>query len=380
MHRSDERILTTHTGRLERPAALTKMMERHPRGRPDTPEFDRALREAVVAVAREQAAAGIDVICDAEYGKISWAAYLGGRLSGLEPAGERRHMARHSHDRTQFSEFYTWATSGSGTLYYSSPGEITQYECTGPVAYTGHGALAQDIDALLSAMEEIDVTEAFMPSTAPGSVRWANRYYETDEEYLFAIADALHEEYQAIVDAGLLLQVDDPCIATLWDELLPDVDERTYHEACEPQIEALNHALRGIPRDRVRYHVCWGSWHGPHSTDAPLEMVLPLLRRLDVGAFVVEAANARHEHETELWAELDEDRVVIPGVVSHATDTVEHPQLVAQRITRFARVVGRERVIAGTDCGLGYRVHPQIAEAKLRALADGARLASAELW
>jgi 5-methyltetrahydropteroyltriglutamate--homocysteine methyltransferase len=380
MHRSAERILTTHTGRLERPAPLTEMMERDARGRPNTPEFDRLLRDAVAAVAREQAAAGVDVICDAEYGKISWAAYLGGRLSGLEPVGERRHMARRSQDRTQFSGFYAWATSGSGTLYYSSPGQITQFECTGPVTYTGHAALAQDIDALLAAMEQVDVTEAFMPSTAPGSVRWANRYYDTDEDYLFAIADALHEEYQAIVDAGLLLQVDDPCIATLWDELLPDVDERTYHEACEPQIEALNHALRGIPRDRVRYHVCWGSWHGPHSTDVPLETVLPLLRRLDVGAYVVEAANARHEHETELWAGLDDDRVVIPGVVSHATDVVEHPRLVAQRIARFARVVGRERVIAGTDCGLGYRVHPQIAEAKLRALADGARLASSELW
>jgi 5-methyltetrahydropteroyltriglutamate--homocysteine methyltransferase len=367
---------------LERPAKLTELMSADPRGRPDDPAFAQLLRDSVARVAREQADLGIDVICDAEFGKINWSSYLGGRLAGLERVGTRDHAMhlRGSYDRSEFAEFYAWASSKNGTLYYSSPGDTSHWACTGRVSYVGQTALDQDIRALLTALEHVDVTEAFMPSPGPGSVRWENRYYDTDHDYLFAIADALHEEYQAIVDAGLLLQVDDPCIATLWDEMLPNVDERSYYEACEPQIEALNHALRGIPRDRVRYHVCWGSWHGPHSTDVPLKTVLPLLRRIHVGAFVVEAANARHEHEAEVWAELEDDRVVIPGVVSHATDVVEHPELVAQRIARIARVVGRERVIAGTDCGLGYRVHPQIASAKLRALADGARLASASLW
>ena len=219
-----------------------------------------------------------------------------------------------------------------------------------------------------------------MPSTSPGSVRWANQFYASDDEYLFALADALREEYQAIVDSGLVLQIDDPLLPTVWDQMLPDVDEGAYQQACETRVEAVNRALRGIPRERVRLHVCWGSWHGPHASDVPLKTLMPLLRRLDVGAFVVEAGNVRHQHEWETWRELDDDRLVIPGVVSHATDTIEHPELVAFRIRQFADVVGRERVIAGTDCGLGYRVHPQIGWAKLRALAEGARLASTALW
>ena len=383
MHTSDERILTTHTGRLERPARLTEMMNVDERGRPDDPAFDRLLGESVAALVREQAGVGIDVICDGEFGKISWASYLEGRLGGFERLGEwSGHVGggRRSQDRAEFAEFYGWATSRSRTLYYSSPGEMSRLACTGPVSYIGQTALRQDIRALLAGLGQVEVKEAFMPSTAPGSIRWPNQFYDTEHEYIFALADALHEEYQTIIDAGLVLQVDDPRIAELWDEMLPDVDERAYHEACELQVAALNHALRGIPRDRVRYHVCWGSWHGPHSTDVPLKTVLPMLRRLEVGGFVVEAANVRHEHEWDVWSDMGDDQVVIPGVVSHATDLIEHPELVAQRIKQFARVVGRQRVIAGTDCGLGYRVHPQIAWAKLRALVDGARLASADLW
>ena len=377
MKRSDQRILTTHVGRLQRPAKLTEAMNADPLGRPTDPEFARQLRHSVDAVVQEQIDAGIDIVCDGEFGKVSWASYLSSRLSGFTPAGgEIRHSERQGQDRRTFKEFYDWADSHD-SIYYSSPGEMPRWQCTAPVTYVGQEALSQDIAALTAAVTKRDVTEAFMPSTAPGSVRSPNAYYASTEEYLFALANALREEYQAIVDAGLILQVDDPVLPITWDDMLPDVDPKRYYEACEVRIESLNHALVGIPRDRVRYHVCWGSWHGPHSTDVPLGTVLPLLRRLNVGAWVFEAANVRHEHEWEVWKTLedDDDRLLIPGVVSHSSDLVEHPELVAQRISRFVGIVGRERVIAGTDCGLGYRVHPQIAWAKLRSLAEGAQLA-----
>ena len=368
------------------------MMSGHERGRPVDDEFERLLRDCVHGVVRRQAEAGIDVVGDGEFGKIAWVIYLSARLGGFERVdGEQTHTRSPlptSEDRRDFAEFYAWATSDSAMLYHSSPGPMPAYECTAPVEYIGHKALEQDLSALVDALDDAPgVTEAFMPATSPGSVTFRNRYYESDQDYLFALADALNTEYRAIVDAGVILQIDDPVLPTMWDSLRPDgqrvyPDERSYLAAGELRVAAVNRALRGIPRDRVRYHICWGSWHGPHSGDVPLGVVLPLLRRLDVGGFVFEAANVRHEHEWDVWKQLGDgdDRILVPGVVSHATDLIEHPELVARRIKQFASVVGKERVIAGTDCGLGYRVHPQIAWGKLAALAEGARLASAELW
>jgi len=384
---SQERILTTHVGRLERPDSLTNAMFANAGGRPSDPQFSEALRGAVGEVVKQQAEVGIDIVCDGEFGKLSWNSYLNTRLAGfaVEDREVRFEHWTHStwkgYDREVFADYYAWAAGDTGNLYYRSPGAVPPQECVDEVRYIGHEALAQDIEATLAALEQVEVAEAFMPSTSPGSVLWPNRHYGSEEEYRFALADALHEEYKAIIDAGLVLQIDDPALPGLWDLMLPDVDERAYARACDLRIEAVNHALRGLPRDRVRYHICWGSWHGPHSTDVPLAMMLPLLARLEVGGFVFEAGNVRHEHEWQVWREMaDDDRLLIPGVVSHATDTVEHPELVAQRLVQLAGVVGRERVIAGTDCGLGFRVHPQVAWAKLRAMVEGARIASGQLW
>ena len=381
MKQSESRILTTHVGRLERPADLTAAMNRDPRGRPYDRSFTTLLRASVDTVVREQVAAGIDVVCDGEFGKISWVTYLSSRLGGFElTPRDISDNAGVGMDRRAFHEFYEWADSG-GPLYYSSPGNVLWGQCTEPVTYVGHDALQEDIDALKAALEQSAAGEGFMPSTSPASVTWGNGYYGSAEEYLFALADALHEEYQMIVDAGLVVQIDDPVLPITWDRMLPDVDAGRFHEACEVRIEAVNRAIGDIPRDRVRYHLCWGSWHGPHSTDVSLEILLPLLKRLNVGGWAFEAANVRHEHEWRSWQLLgDDDRLLIPGVVSHATDVLEHPQLVADRIMRFARIVGPERVIAGTDCGLGYRVHPQIAWAKLRMLSQGAKIASEALY
>jgi 5-methyltetrahydropteroyltriglutamate--homocysteine methyltransferase len=295
-------------------------------------------------------------------------------------------FVRSGKDRRDFADYYAWAEGPNGLLYYRSPGDEglagLQPVCTAPIRYTGHEALQQDIQNLTAAARESGAIEAFMPATAPGSVGWENDYYETDEDYLYALAEALREEYRAIVNAGLILQVDDPYLPAQWDVMLPNLDIDRFFAYSMLRVEALNYALEGIPEDRVRVHICWGSWHGSHSTDVPLKTILPLLLKMNVGGYSFEAANARHEHEWEIWKDVDlpEGRVLVPGVVSHATDTIEHPDLVAARLRNFASVVGRENVIASTDCGFGYRVHPQIGWAKLHALAEGAGIASHQLW
>ena len=261
----------------------------------------------------------------------------------------------------------------------------------GPVAYRGHDALQADIDNLRAALvasgfsrkEGDDAPDAFMTSPAPGTFgRDQNRCYRTQEEFLFAIADALRVEYRAITDAGFILQVDDPGMAENWDAMDPSVTIEEYRAYARLCIDALNHALAGIPEDRVRYHMCWGSWHGPHLTDIPLRDIVDLLLTIQAGAYSLEAGNVRHEHEWKVWRDvkLPEGKILIPGVVSHATNVVEHPEVVADRIVRYAQLVGRENVIAGTDCGLGGRIHASLAWAKLQSLADGARLASQQLW
>ncbi|MCW5770156.1 MAG: epoxyalkane--coenzyme M transferase [Rhodospirillaceae bacterium] len=377
---SRDRILVSHVGRLERPELLTRLMAADPQERPSDGAFKEALAAAVRALVQRQAEAGIDVVCDGEAGKLSWVTYATSRLTGWEHVEGERIWALAGKDRRDFADYYASAKEGLSTPHGK---RLTGFPVfTGPIAYVGHEHIRTDISNLQAALKHVRAEEAFMPSVAPGSVLFRNAYYPTEEAFLAALAEALREEYRAIVEAGLVLQVDEPSLTALWDSMLPEIDLKAFYKACEMRVEALNHALAGIPPERVRVHVCWGSWHGPHTTDMPLERLLPLLGKMNVGGYVLEAGNVRHEHEWQVWkgAGLPEGRVLVPGLVSHATDTVEHPELVAWRIGLFADAVGRENVIAGTDCGLGYRVHDQIAWAKLKALTEGAAIASKRLW
>jgi 5-methyltetrahydropteroyltriglutamate--homocysteine methyltransferase len=337
---------------------------------------------AMIDVIRRQAEAGIDVICDGEVGKVGFGlAYYGRRLSGLMARavrpGEPGWMSLNTGERLEFAEFYK-------ELNWVAPSE--RVVCTGPIGYIGQEEVRKDVELFAACLTEANVKseETFMCVLAPGWLEhfFFNEYYASDEAYLFALADAMKHEYRAIVDAGFILQIDDPALPDTYDMIVPAPAIEDYRRFARVRVDALNHALRGIPEDRVRYHICWGSWHGPHTHDLPLRHVIDLMLEVNAGAYSVEAANPRHEHEWKLWKDvrLPEGRLLIPGVVSHATNVVEHPELVADRIIRFANLVGRENVIAGTDCGLGFRVHPQIAWAKLKTLAEGAALASRELW
>jgi len=255
--------------------------------------------------------------------------------------------------------------------------------CVGPVSYTGQAAIASDIANFKAGLAAAGVEEGFMTSVAPGSAaRLRNTHYKSDEEFMIACADAMREEYKAILDAGLILQLDDPSIAENWDQVNPEPAVEDYRKFTMLRVDALNHAIKGLHEDRIRFHLCWGSWHGPHTTDIEMRHIVDIMLAIKCQAYSFEAGNVRHEHEWRVWQDvkLPDGKLILPGVVSHATNVVEHPQLVAERILRFAGLVGRERVIAATDCGLGGRVHPQIAWAKLEALAEGARLASRILW
>lgn len=367
------KILTTHVGSLPRPDGTD---------RPDATD-DASLREAVVAVVARQREIGIDVINEGEYTKGGdWLAYLDNRFSGFEarpPAGGVP-LILQGKDREEFADFYDYA-SRRGMLFYEPAGQIKQarphWVATSPISYRGLDELRRKIELFRSVVGPH--SEAFMTSTAPASLEpyRRNEYYRTDEEFVFALAEAMRTEYRAIVDAGFILQIDDAWLVALWDRIGIRMGLAAFRKYCEMRIEALNHALRGLPEDRIRYHVCWGSWHGPHAFDIELEKVVDLVLRVRAQAYLIEAANARHEHEYVVWerVRLPEGKILVPGVVSHATDTIEHPELVAQRIRRFARRVGVDNVMAGTDCGFGGRTHPQIAWAKLRALVEGAALA-----
>ena len=394
MKRSTHRILTTHAGSLPRPGDLIEMFQA------DTPvgALRARLTSAVTDVVRKQAEAGIDVADDGEFGKAArgavdygaWQHYAYRRLGGWVPAGSeitdapsspaaaRLKSMLNRRDWVRFREFYqeylttvTFAGTSAAPIF------------TGPITYQGREALRADIENLKAAVKGVALEDAFMCAVAPGSfARGRNYYYKSDEEYLFALAEAMREEYTAIVEAGFVLQVDDPGLPDSWDMMDPAPTVQEYKRYAAVCVEALNHALRGLPEERMRYHICWGSWHGPHTTDIPLRDVVDLLLQVRAGAYSVEAGNVRHAHEWKVWKDvkLPEGKILIPGVVSHATNVVEHPELVADRIILYANVVGRENVIAGTDCGLGGRIHPQIAWAKLEALAEGARLASKQLW
>jgi len=281
-------------------------------------------------------------------------------------------------DRARFASAYADPASGI-TTGPRPPSPV----CTGALAYTGQQAIAADIANFKAALAAAGVAEGFMTAVAPGSAyRIPNTYYKNDEEFLYAWAEALREEYKAILDAGLVLQLDDPAVADNWDMVNPAPSVEAYKKFTMVRVEALNHALRGLPQERIRFHLCWGSWHGPHTTDIAMRDIVEVMLAVNAGAYSFEAGNVRHEHEWRVWQDvkLPDGKLILPGVVSHATNVVEHPELVAERILRFANLVGRERVIASTDCGLGGRIHPDIAWAKLEALAQGAALASRQLW
>jgi 5-methyltetrahydropteroyltriglutamate--homocysteine methyltransferase len=399
MRRSTERILTTHVGSLPRPADLREMWSKQTTG-PAEAALQARLRSAVGEVVLAQVSTGVDIPNDGEFGKPmraavdrgAWGNYIFNRVSGFV-ATPRKAVAPDTAapgapmrivgvrwEQREFAEFYADTGLGAPSTAASRP------MCAGPIAYIGHEALHRDLANLKAAKENAGVEEAFVAAIAPGSLemfcRGQNRQYPTAETFFEAIATAMREEYRAIVEAGFILQIDDPGLPGAWDMLDPRPSIEEYRRYAMLRVEALNHALEGIPEDRVRYHICWGSWHGPHTTDIPLQDIAEVMLSVKAHAYLIEAGNVRHEHEYKIWRDikLPAGKILIPGVVSHATDVVEHPELVADRILAFANLVGRDNVIAGTDCGLGGRVHPQIAWAKLRALSEGAALASKKLW
>jgi 5-methyltetrahydropteroyltriglutamate--homocysteine methyltransferase len=382
MRRSTDRILTTHVGSLIRPRELLEQAATARQQPQHQPRYEQALRQATADVVRQQRRAGIDVVNDGEYGKSSWANYVLDRMTGFEFRPDTLYEATWlGRDRFRFADFMKTEFPRGAR---GAPG----HACVGPIAYRGHDAVRRNIGDLQAALASAGEVEGFLTAVAPASTGYdaSNEYYKNERDYVFAIAGALREEYLEIVNAGLILQVDDAVLANMYDELLQQGPER-YLEWAELRVDALNHALRGIPDDRVRYHICFGSWHVPHVADAPLEAILPLVLKVRAGGYSIEAANVRHEHEWRLWqsVKLPPGKILIPGVVTHHTTSVEHPRLVADRIVRFAELVGRENVIAGTDCGFAQleayqRVHPQVMWAKLQALTEGAQIASQELW
>ena len=371
-------------GSLVRPPALLELIRG---GKVGSPAYEQCLKDSVLDVVRRQVEAGIDIPSDGEFGKnISWSQYALERLSGFErrPISRDKNPFYSGADRARFPEFYAEmdAQPGGGASAHLAV-------CVGPIAYTGQAAVQRDVDNFKSALAAAGASQGFLPVAAPASVipDRRNEYYKSDDECLEAIAAAMQSEYRAIVDAGLFLQLDDARLAVTYDRMVPPASFEDYRTWVARHVEVLNAALEGIPEERVRYHVCWGSWPGPHTTDVPLAGIVDLVLRVRAGAYLIEAANPRHEHEWRVWekAKLPAGRKLVPGVISHATNVVEHPQLVAERIERFARLLGRENVMAGTDCGFAQgpfhrRVHPSIMWAKLESLAAGARLATQKLY
>ena len=403
MKHSRDHILTSHAGSLPRPDDVIEANRARESGQAsDERRFQAQLRSSVADVVRRQKDLGIAIPGDGEFGKSmghrvnyrAWWSYSFQRLGGLElgttglydlPPQRSRPgeivltSFADRRDRVKFAAAYGDPDSGITT----GPRATLWPVCVDKLIYTGHAAIKSDIANFKAALQAAGLEEGFMTSIAPGSAsRIANRYYKTEEEFLFACADAMREEYKAIVDAGLVLQLDDPAMAENWDMVNPEPAVADYKKFSMVRVEALNHAIRGLPEDRIRLHLCWGSWHGPHTTDIAMRDIVDVMLAVKCRAYSFEAGNVRHEHEWKVWQDvkLPDGKLILPGVVSHATNVVEHPELVAERITRFADLVGKERVIASTDCGLGGRVHPQIAWAKLESLAHGAALATRRLW
>ena len=408
MQRSTDRILTTHVGSLVRPMSIRDIMTARDHGEPyDAAAYDRTLKDEVANVVRRQADIGIDIVSDGEYGKAGWIRYVAERLGGFvhrepRPGDFDATPNRLIREVQKFPEFYAayhaiqyydWLPPGESKTplksTVSAPAKAMVWECVGPITYKGQDVLRRDVAHFKTALSAVKVEGAFMPVAAPMSARglWLNAYYKTDEEIVVALADALREEYQAIVDAGFILQLDDAFLAHEYDRLLGEMSEKEVHKYAEKCVDLTNHALRGIPENKVRYHVCWGSWNAPHTYDVPLKTLADLILKIRAQGYSLEAANPRHEHEWMVWKDvkLPDDKILIPGVITHSTNVVEHPELVAWRLKNFASVVGRENVIASSDCGFSQsysiiRCHPSVQWAKLESLVEGARLASKELW
>jgi 5-methyltetrahydropteroyltriglutamate--homocysteine methyltransferase len=396
MKTSTDRILTTHVGSIPRPGSVTALLRARVSGqRIDEARLATAVAEAVADVVRRQAEVGLDVVSDGEMSKTSFLAYADERLTGFvatttdDPSVSSSNVGNSwarridsRHEWRAFREYY------EEYLPRAMPPASPPSVCQGPIAYKGQALLARDLASFKAALRGVGVEEAFVPAIAPGMVgRGQNRYYATDEEYVFAIAEAMKTEYRAIVDAGFVLQIDDPGLGETWDMMIPAPPLDEYRRMQARNLEALNHALAGIPEDRVRYHLCWGSWQGPHVHDLGLRDIVDLLLRVKAQAYSVEAATPRHSYEWRVWQDvkLPEGKILVPGVIAHTTAVVEHPETIAERIMNFATLIGRERVIAGADCGfaqgaLYQRQHPSVMWAKFEALAQGARLASARLW
>ena len=383
MKRSGQRILTTHVGSLPEISRLD----------PTAPDYGDRLAADVAAVVAKQRSIGLDLVNEGEYTKGGdWLSYVEERFGGFEARepGNDKPLIQQGKDREAFADFYRYA-SERGTLFYLPGLQIRQkrpvWVCTGPITYTGQAALEREIQMLLS---NVSVEDAFLTTTAPSSleVYRRNEYYPSEEEFVFAIAEAMRVEYETIARSGVTVQVDDAWLPALWDRIGIGMGLEAFRKRSLLRVEALNAALRNVPESQVRYHLCWGSWHGPHAYDIELRHLVDIMLKVKAQAYLVEGANARHEHEYALWDDvrLPEGRILVPGVVTHSTDVVEHPELVAQRLVRYAEVVGRERVIAGSDCGFATfarsqpLVEPEIVWAKLKSMAEGARLASGQLW
>jgi 5-methyltetrahydropteroyltriglutamate--homocysteine methyltransferase len=406
MKRSTDRILVTHVGSLVRPVPLRELMAARDRGVPvDAADFEKTLKDSVAEVVRLQAEAGVDIPSDGEFGKLGWTSYVAARLTGLEPYGHKPGDPPPIDARTagregnKFLEFYAayWPVQSydwTGPEFFTSGKRMplatasAAFQCTGPITYRD-AEIKRDIVNFKAALQGGNFAEAFLPVAAPESAKGLrrNRFYASDDAFLQAVGDALKTEYRAILDAGFLIQLDDAFLSHEYDRLLVTHSDAEVHKGFEAYIEMLNYALQGIPEDKIRYHVCWGSWNGPHTSDIPLRTIVDLILKVCAQAYSVEAANPRHEHEFQVWQDvkLPDGKILIPGLVAHSTNVVEHPELIAMRIRNFANLVGRENVIAGTDCGFSQnwntiRVHPSIQWAKLAALAEGARLASRDLW
>jgi 5-methyltetrahydropteroyltriglutamate--homocysteine methyltransferase len=359
----------------------------------DAAAYEACLTDSIDEVVHQQVGAGVDIVSDGEFSKgRNWAFYIHERLSGLstrpltaDEANDPLAQAGGGNDRKAFPEFYAEydAATGLGKRLGS------RFICNGAIKYTGQKQVARDIENLKRAAKKANATGAFLPVVAPASALpgGKNEFYRDEESFLFALADALNAEYRAIVDAGLIVQIDDAFLPYWHEKMVPPMSLAEYRKWAELRIEALNHALRGIPEQSSRYHLCWGSWNGPHAFDVPMKDIVDLMLKVKTGGYQYEAANPRHEHEWVVWenVKLPDGKTLIPGCVSHATNIVEHPELVAQRLVRLAKLVGRENVMAGTDCGFAQspfakRVHESIMWAKLRALSEGAAIASRELW
>jgi 5-methyltetrahydropteroyltriglutamate--homocysteine methyltransferase len=393
MKHSSSRILTTHTGSLPRPADLVGLLNDKELGSPyDKAALSQRVKRAISDIVDKQSAVSLDIINDGEHSKVNWMAYARARLSGLEEIDSPARFRGPTRDSIEFKNAYedmrVMFAARSGAIVAKRKVRPRAFVCSGPVKYTGQEELRTDIENLKASLSTANVEEAFMTAISPSNLElyYENQHYASDEEYLAALADAMHEEYKTIVDAGLLLQIDDPRMATHYNRAADSTIE-DCRKFIALRVEVVNHALRGIPEDRVRFHTCYSVNIAPRVHDFELKYFVDLMLRIRASAYLIEAANPRHEHEWKLWqdVELPDDKILVPGVVSHCIHLVEHPELVAQRIVRFAEVVGRERVISGTDCGFGTsgagdEVHPDVAWAKLQALVEGSRLASSRLW